>query len=242
MDYCPECKVNIVSKGNQCPLCHGPVQHGEIPANKQPFPSYIKYKNLRKRWAGGISIATPVAIGIAVLINLLTWNGFAWSLIAGVAALYAWLVGLYTVRRTDHLGQKLMLHAIGISTLLVVINFVTASTPLTSSQFLEDFSEIAKWSLDYAMPSTLILFILGINIAMLSQRHRLRDYLIAQFSLCVIGFIPFVLIMIDVFAVDILGSLFMSIAASSFSLLTLLMLIIFARGLVAKEFGRRFHI
>jgi hypothetical protein len=48
--------------------------------------------------------------------------------------------------------------------------------------------------------------------------------------------------MIDIFAADILGSLFMSIAASSFSLLTLLVFVIFAPKLVAKEFGRRFHI
>ncbi|MDY0344998.1 MAG: DUF6320 domain-containing protein [Bacilli bacterium] len=242
MDFCPDCKVNIVSKGEKCPLCHGPVEHGDEPASKKPFPSYIKFINLRKRWARGISIAAPVAIGVCVLINLLTWNGFLWSLIVGVAILYAWLVGLYTVRRTDHLGQKLLLHAIGLSALLIVINFVTASPSMTSSLFLENFSEIAKWSLDYAMPATLMLFILAINIAMLSQRHRLHDYVIAQFSLSFIGFIPFVLILIDIFGPDILGSLFMSIAASSFSFLTLLFFVIFAPKLVAKEFGRRFHI
>ena len=242
MDYCPECKVQVVSKGEKCPLCQGPLDRGEKPASKKPFPSYIKFVNLRKRWARGISLAAPVAIGICVLINLLTWNGFLWSLIVGVAILYAWFVGLYTVRRTDHLGQKLLLHAIGISDLLIVINFVTASPSMTSSEFLENFSEIARWSLDYAMPATLMAFILAINIATLSQRHRLRDYIIAQFSLSFIGFIPFVLIMIDIFAADILGSLFMSIAASSFSLLTLLVFVIFAPKLVAKEFGRRFHI
>lgn len=242
MDYCPQCKVQVVSKGERCPLCHGPLQSDDKPSVKQPFPSYIKFKNLRKRWARGLSLAAPVIIGICVLINLLTWNGFAWSIIVGVATLYAWLVGLYTFRRTDHLGQKLMLHAIGLSALLVVINFVTASPSITSSLFLANFSEIAKWSLDYAMPATLIAFILGINIAMLSQRHLLREYLIAQFSLCVIGLIPFALIMVDTFAIDILGSIYMSIIASSFSVLTLLILIIFARGLVVKEFGRRFHI
>lgn len=242
MDYCPECKVNIVSKGDKCPLCHGDIQHGDVLTTKKPFPSFVKYKNRRKRWAFGLSLAAPVVIGICLLINALTWNGLAWSVIVAVASLYAWLVGLYTFRRTDHLGQKLMLHAIGISTLLVVINFVTSSPSVVSSQFWESFSSIAKWSLDYAMPSTLIAFILAINIAMLSQRHRLRDYLIAQFSLCVLGFIPFVMIMVDLFAFDVLGSWFMSIAASSMSLLTLLLLIIFARSLIAKEFGRRFHI
>ncbi|NCA95070.1 MAG: hypothetical protein EOM79_03165, partial [Epsilonproteobacteria bacterium] len=136
MDYCPECKVQVVSKGEKCPLCQGPLDRGEKPASKKPFPSYIKFVNLRKRWARGISLAAPVAIGICVLINLLTWNGFLWSLIVGVAILYAWLVGLYTVRRTDHLGQKLLLHAIGISALLIVINFVTASPSMTSSEFL----------------------------------------------------------------------------------------------------------
>ncbi|MFA5421651.1 MAG: DUF6320 domain-containing protein [Bacilli bacterium] len=242
MDYCPECKVQVVSKGDRCPLCQGAIQTGATPASKQSFPSYIKFRDFRKKTAIAISISAPLLIGVAVLINLLTWNGFLWSLIVGFGVLYAWLVGLYTFRKTDHLGQKLMLHAIGISTLLVVINFVTSSPSITDILFLENFSELAKWSLDYAMPATLMAFILAINIAMLSQRHRLRDYLIAQFSLSFIGFIPFVLIMIDIFAVDILGSLFMSIAASSFSLLTLLMLVIFARSLVAKEFGRRFHI
>ncbi|MFA6644878.1 MAG: DUF6320 domain-containing protein [Bacilli bacterium] len=243
MDYCPSCKVHVVSRGEKCPLCQGELERGEVAAAKKPFPSYIKFINLRKRWARGISIAAPVIIGLCVLINLLTWNGFLWSLIAGVAILYAWLVGLYTVRRTDHLGQKLLLHAIGISTLLIVINFVTASPSMTSSLFLQNFSEIARWSLDYAMPATLMAFILAINIATLSQRHRFRDYIIAQFSLSFIGFIPFVLIMIDVFSgIDILGSLFMSIAASSFSLLTLIVFIVFAPKLVLKEFGRRFHI
>ena len=242
MDYCPECKVYVASKGDKCPLCQGSLKIDKERSNKQSFPSYIKFKNQRKKWAAGISISAPIIIAICVLMNILTWNGFLWSLIVAVAVLYAWLVGLYTVRKTDHIGQKLMLHGIGISALLVVINFVTASPTMTDSQFLENFSEIAKWSLDYAMPSTLIAFILGINIAILSQRHRLRDYVIAQFSLCVIGLIPFALIMIDVFAFDILGSLFMSIAASSFSLFTLLIFVIFASKLIAKEFGRRFHI
>lgn len=242
MDYCPECKVYVASKRDKCPLCQGSLKIDKERSNKQSFPSYIKFKNQRKKWAAGISISAPIIIAICVVMNILTWDGFLWSLIVAVAVLYAWLVGLYTVRKTDHIGQKLMLHGIGISALLVVINFVTASPTMTDSQFLENFSEIAKWSLDYAMPSTLIAFILGINIAILSQRHRLRDYVIAQFSLCVIGLIPFVLIMIDVFAFDILGSLFMSIAASSFSLFTLLIFVIFASKLIAKEFGRRFHI
>jgi len=242
MKYCPECQVTIRSNGERCPLCHAQVTDVEGSASSPSFPSYAKFRDRRKRLTTAASIAAPAIIAASVLINVLTWDGLLWSLIVAAAALYAWLVGLYTFRRTDHIGQKLMLHAIGLSLLMVVINFVTSSPSLTSSEFLNGFSGIARWSLDYAIPSILIAFILAINIAMLTQRHRLRDYLIAQFSLCVIGFIPFVLIMLDICGIDTLGSLFMSITASSLSLATLALLIVFARRLVAKEFGRRFHI
>jgi uncharacterized Tic20 family protein len=82
-----------------------------------------------------------------------------------------------------------------------------------------------------------VCFILAINVIMLKLKHQFRDYLLYQISLCVIGFVPLVLVLSGV-----AQPIYPSIIAAACSYLTLIGLVFFKRRVVFSEFRKKFHI
>lgn len=228
MLYCPNCKVNISTQTDKCPLCHQALPKTDTKDLKQTYPSYELIKNRRVRWAKGISIASVVVIALSVLFNLLFWNGHLWSVLVSASVLYAWLLGLLTFKRSLFVGIKLLAHAVFLPLLLLIFN-----------AFADDAQVVVNvtWGISYAMPAIFLLFIFVIDALMIEKRHTMQEYILVQLSLCVIGFVPLILVL-----VGLAEPIYMSIAVAIVAGITVLGLILFARQLIAKEFARKFHI
>ena len=228
MQYCETCKVSISTKTKNCPLCHAPLPSCEDAALEQTYPDFSPLKRRSRFLALLYSALCLAVILICVLVNLLAWNGHLWSALVAAPVLYVWLCGLITFRKRAHLGLKLMAHAIGIVSLLVVINTFTDSQRIVSH---------VSWAVSYTMPFIFIGFILLINVLMARKRNTLRDYVLYQISLCVIGFIPLLLVLLGV-----AQPAYPSIIAAACSALTIGGLFLFGRKKVVAELNRKFHI
>lgn len=228
MQYCEACKVSISTKTDVCPLCHEKLPERENINLVETYPDFAPFKRRSRLLAlihSGICVLTII---VCALINFLTWNGHLWSALVTAPVLYVWICGLITFKKRVHLGIKLMAHAIGIASMLVVINTFSDSARIVSH---------ASWAVSYTMPFIFIGFILAINVLMLRKRHTLKDYVISQISLCVIGFIPLLLVLFNV-----AQPIYPSILAAACSALTIGGLFLFGRKNVTAELNRKFHI
>lgn len=228
MQYCEACRVRISTQTDTCPLCHAPLPAREGLLLEQTYPDFAPLKRRSRLLALWFSLACLFSIAVCALINLLTWNGSLWSALVAAPVLYVWLCGLITFRKRAHLGLKLMAHAIGIALLLVAINTFSDSRRVVSH---------ASWAVAYTMPFVFIGFILSINVLIARRLQTLRDYVLYQISLCVIGFIPLLLVLLDV-----AQPVYPSIIAAACSALTIGGLFLFGRRNVISELNKKFHI
>lgn len=228
MQYCEACKVSVSTQTKKCPLCHAPLPEREDAQLEQTYPDFAPLKRRSRILTLLYSGICLFAIVTCALVNLLTWSGHLWSALVAAPVLYVWLCGLITFRKRVHLGLKLMAHAVGIVLMLVVINSFTDSERIVSH---------VSWAASYTMPFIFIGFILAINVLMARKRHTLRDYAISQISLCVIGFIPLLLVLLDA-----AQPAYPSIIAAVCSALTIGGLFLFGRKKVIAELNRKFHI
>ncbi|HWS28678.1 MAG TPA: DUF6320 domain-containing protein [Clostridia bacterium] len=228
LQYCETCKVSISTKTDICPLCHEKLPARQDAKLVETYPDFAPFKRRSRLLALIFSGVCALIIVVCVLVNLLTWNGHLWSALVTAPALYVWICGLITFKKRIHLGLKLMAHAIGIASMLVAINTFSGSAQIVTH---------ASWAVSYSMPFIFIGFILAINVLMIRKRHTLRDYVISQISLCVIGFIPLLLVLLGV-----AQPIYPSILAAACSALTIGGLFLFGRKNVTAELNRKFHI
>ena len=229
MQYCTDCKIHISTRTNQCPLCHKSLPDTLDYDVTQTYPDFIPLNKKKSRFVKVVSLTASVLILSSVLVNWLNWRGKLWCVIFSAHVLYIWLLGLLTFKKSVHSGLKLMTHAIAMTLLLVIINMFPYNT--------ETISRVS-WAVSYTMPVIIIFFIITIDvIIILKKKQNLRNYLLYQFSLCIIGFIPLILVLCGV-----AQPIYPGIIAAVCSYLTIIGLFIFEKKIVISEFKRKFHI
>ncbi|MHB8963794.1 MAG: DUF6320 domain-containing protein [Saccharofermentanales bacterium] len=228
MKYCEHCRVSIPGKEQNCPLCHQILPMMDEQDHRGVYPEFEPRRRRDKKMVKAYSKTALLLIFSSIIINMMISSETWWSAIFSAFVLYIWLLGLLTFKRAAHPGLKLMAHAIAIPLLLVVINTFASNT--------KTFTRLS-WAVSYAMPIIIICFILVINIIMYRHRQNLRNYLLYQLSLCVIGFVPLILVLSGV-----AKPIQPSIVAASCSFLSILALLIFSRKIVIGELGRKFHV
>lgn len=228
MRHCPECQIKIATKTTRCPLCHRLLPESTYPGVVS-YPEFDYKASRRRLFLKVLATVSLTGIFVTGLINWLTFAGHLWSLVVATSILYAWIVvGWLTFKRNVHSSIKLMVHAISITGLLLVIEAFTTSDRMISH---------LNWTLSFAMPSVFIGFIIIINVWMLIKRQQLRDFLISQLALSVIGFVPLILVFFD-----LVNPQYMAIGAAGLSFATIIGLFILGRRIVISELGRKFHI
>lgn len=228
MQYCTDCKISISSKTDRCPLCHKELPYAEQEGAAEAYPGFEPLKAKNRKLAKTISTIACSLIAFSVLANMLTWNGSVWCVPFTACVLYAWGGGLLTFSKRIHLGWKLTAHAIAIPLLLVIFNTFAYNT--------ETIHEIT-WAVSYGMPFIYICFIITIDSIVVLWRQKLRDYLLYQLTLCMIGFIPLILVLSGV-----TQPMWPSIIAAGCSYATIIGLILYAKKIIKSEFVKKFHI
>lgn len=226
MARCENCLVNIDMQATRCPLCGAPITGAEAlpPAYPPPPPEPTKTSWLY-RW---FALAVFVTIGVLVLSNLLSPGGGLWCIPVGGTVLYVWALGVMTFNKRLHRGVKVIAHALALTALVILYNLFISG---------EHVAHQVTWAVSYVMPFIFIAFSLYISVQMLCHKQDLRGYMLYQVALCVIGFIPLLLVLLGAAA-----PIWPSIVAASCAYFTLMCLVIFARHVISSEFIKAFHV
>ena len=220
MSRCKQCNVEILDETERCPLCHSVLEKTVEVENMYP-----NVRTMTRRLALLSRIYLFVAIlveALLIYLNVLSDSEMFWSAIPGLAMLYGYLVLRYAILgKSGYKGKIIVLTLIAIL-MVVAIDFVVG---------------YRGWSVNYALPSAILLVDAGILILMCINRRNWQSYMMWQIFMILCSVVPLVLYAVGI----VTAPLFALLAFASSAALFLGTLIIGDRR-ARTELRRRFHV
>lgn len=176
MSRCKQCNVEILDETERCPLCHSVLEKTVEVENMYP-----NVRTMTRRLALLSRIYLFVAIlveALLIYLNVLSDSEMFWSAIPGLAMLYGYLVLRYAILgKSGYKGKIIVLTLIAIL-MVVAIDFVVG---------------YRGWSVNYALPSAILLVDAGILILMCINRRNWQSYMMWQIFMILCSVVPLVL-------------------------------------------------
>ena len=220
MSRCKQCNVEILDETERCPLCHSVLEKTVEVENMYP-----NVRTMTRRLALLSRIYLFVAIlveALLIYLNVLSDSEMFWSAIPGLAMLYGYLVLRYAILgKSGYKGKIIVLTLIAIL-MVVAIDFVVV---------------YRGWSVNYALPSAILLVDAGILILMCINRRNWQSYMMWQIFMILCSVVPLVL-----YAVGIVTAPILALLAFAFSAALFLGTLIIGDRRARTELRRRFHV
>ena len=220
MSRCKQCNVEILDETERCPLCHSVLEKTVEVENMYP-----NVRTMTRRLALLSRIYLFVAIlveALLIYLNVLSDSEMFWSAIPGLAMLYGYLVLRYAILgKSGYKGKIIVLTLIAIL-MVVAIDFVVG---------------YRGWSVNYALPSAILLVDAGILILMCINRRNWQSYMMWQIFMILCSVVPLVL-----YAVGIVTAPLLALLAFAFSTALFLGTLIIGYRRARTELRRRFHV
>ena len=220
MSRCKQCNVEILDETERCPLCHSVLEKTVEVENMYP-----NVRTMTRR----LSLLSRIYLFVAILVealliylNVLSDSEMFWSAIPGLAMLYGYLVLRYAILgKSGYKGKIIVLTLIAIL-MVVAIDFVVG---------------YRGWSVNYALPSAILLVDAGILILMCINRRNWQSYMMWQIFMILCSVVPLVL-----YAVGIVTAPLLALLAFAFSTALFLGTLIIGDRRARTELRRRFHV
>ena len=220
MSRCKQCNVEILDETERCPLCHSVLEKTVEVENMYP-----NVRTMTRRLALLSRIYLFVAIlveALLIYLNVLSDSEMFWSAIPGLAMLYGYLVLRYAILgKSGYKGKIIVLTLIAIL-MVVAIDFVVG---------------YRGWSVNYALPSAILLVDAGILILMCINRRNWQSYMMWQIFMILCSVVPLVL-----YAVGIVTAPLLALLAFAFSTALFFGTLIIGDRRARTELRRRFHV
>ena len=220
MSRCKQCNVEILDETERCPLCHSVLEKTVEVENMYP-----NVRTMTRRLALLSRIYLFVAIlveALLIYLNVLSDSEMFWSAIPGLAMLYGYLVLRYAILgKSGYKGKIIVLTLIAIL-MVVAIDFVVG---------------YRGWSVNYALPSAILLVDAGILSLMCINRRNWQSYMMWQIFMILCSVVPLVL-----YAVGIVTAPILALLAFAFSAALFLGTLIIGDRRARTELRRRFHV
>lgn len=212
--------MEILDETERCPLCHSVLEKTVEVENMYP-----NVRTMTRRLALLSRIYLFVAIlveALLIYLNVLSDSEMFWSAIPGLAMLYGYLVLRYAILgKSGYKGKTIVLTLIAIL-MVVAIDFVVG---------------YRGWSVNYALPSAILLVDVGILILMCINRRNWQSYMMWQIFMILCSVVPLVL-----YAVGIVTAPLLALLAFAFSTALFLGTLIIGDRRARTELRRRFHV
>ena len=220
MSRCKQCNVEILDETERCPLCHSVLEKTVEVENMYP-----NVRTMTRR----LALLSRIYLFVAILVearliymNVLSDSEMFWSAIPGLAMLYGYLVLRYAILgKSGYKGKIIVLTLIAIL-MVVAIDFVVG---------------YRGWSVNYALPSAILLVDAGILILMCINRRNWQSYMMWQIFMILCSVVPLVL-----YAVGIVTAPILAVLAFAFSAALFLGTLIIGDRRARTELRRRFHV
>ena len=220
MSRCKQCNVEILDETERCPLCHSVLEKTVEVENMYP-----NVRTMTRRLALLSRIYLFVAIlveALLIYLNVLSDSEMFWSAIPGLAMLYGYLVLRYAILgKSGYKGKIIVLTLIAIL-MVVAIDFVVG---------------YRGWSVNYALPSAILLVDAGILVLMCINRRNWQSYMMWQIFMILCSVVPLVL-----YAVGIVTAPILALLAFAFSTALFFGTLIIGDRRARTELRRRFHV
>ncbi len=223
MKRCEHCNVDVNTNHGTCPLCFGTLTEVNNKPGLDPFKEKEdvvenKSKQILFKLFLYLSI---IAVGVCVIINLMTEPLPLWSLIVAIGVLYCWVLIYHTIISKRSIFEKLFLQIGIIVGLLFVCEWVSGGE---------------KWMVDYAMPSISMAVMLVLFV--LAQTLKYHKGLLAFFIMTfILTLISGILLLCKVPTFNLLNII--TICAGVTALVGMIM---FKGSILKKEFSKKFHV
>lgn len=220
MSRCKQCNVEILDETERCPLCHSVLEKTVEVENMYPN---VRMMTRRLALLSRIYLFVVILVeALLIYLNVLSDSEMFWSAIPGLAMLYGYLVLRYAILgKSGYKGKTIVLTLIAIL-MVVAIDFVVG---------------YRGWSVNYALPSAILLVDVGILILMCINRRNWQSYMMWQIFMILCSVVPLVL-----YAVGIVTTPILAVLAFAFSAALFLGTLIIGDRRARTELRRRFHV
>ena len=220
MSKCRQCNIEVLDETERCPLCNTVLEPTIEVENMYPD---IRVKSRKLVFFSRIYLFLAVVIEI-ILLNVCLLSDVQWLvfIICGLVLLFGYIVIKYAILGTSGYIVKTV-----VLTVIAVIMFVAI-----------DFSVgYNGWSVNYVLPSGILLIDAVIVFLMMINRKNWQSYLIAPIFMVICGLAAVVLSVIGIITHPTV-----SIVALDTSVILLLGTMIIGGRRARVELKRRFHI
>ena len=220
MQNCEKCKVFLKGNYSICPLCGGIIQEETKTENEFPvIPTIYQEFNYFIRLMTLISIA---AIVISFAVNLIFMKESRWSLLVAAGIVCMWLSLFLIIRKKSNIPKTILWQVVLLSVFSV----------------LWDVSMGWRgWSIDYVIPSIIVIAIISMAIGAKLLKIGVRDLLIYLLMDGIFGFVPILFIVFGW-----LNVLFPSVICVASCIISVSALILFEGENMKSELNKRMHI
>lgn len=220
MNKCMKCNVEILDNTHTCPLCHHVLsRQGEEGTRSYP-DARVAVKKFRFT-ENLLLFLSIVAETVLIYIDYATGDGINWSLIPGLALVYANVVmQLAIAGKSGYVFKTLSLVVLAVAALFG-IDFLTG---------------YHKWSLEFSFPSAILLLDLAILILMIINHRNWQSYMMVQIFTIILSLIPVILL-----AAGVIEFPYLAMIALGVSVFIFLGTLILGDQRARSELTRRFH-
>ena len=223
MNKCLHCGVFIDESLQKCPLCHRNIADANTISENKWYPSYNVSKiDVPKTMKAKVILFLSISIiSICLLINLLSGIEHPWVFYVAGPVLYLLILINNTILSKKHMGTKILIQILSISTMLFIIDFC---------------SGFYRWSVNIIIPFLVIIGTFMITIIIYKKKMLWNEYMGYTITMIFLGFIPAIL-----YFIGIANILWASAVSALYALLTTVGMLLFSNKKFKNELERRFH-
>lgn len=220
MSKCNKCKIEILDETEYCPLCNSVLE----PTQKMEdaYPN-IKVKTRRLMFLSNIYLFLAIATEMILIgYSLYRKDGFLEAILASAVLFYIYTIIRYAIMGKSNIRWKVLVVTVITVGLLIVIDY---------------FIGFKKWSVNYVLPTGILVVDLWIIILMIVNHKNWQSYIMMQLSMVICSCAVFIVYWLHIMTTPIVAII--SLYASMFLFLGTMII----GGRRARvELKRRFHI
>lgn len=220
MSKCKNCNIEVLDETERCPLC-GSVLEKTIEVENM-YPD-VRIKARKMVLISKIYLFCAILVeALLLFLNARQDSQIWWSVIVGLILFYVYMLIRFAILgKSGYKGKIVILTVIAIL-VVVGIDFVVG---------------YQGWSVNYALPSGIMLIDVGIIVCMIINRRNWQSYLMWQIFMILCSIIPLFLRLAGIITVP-----FLSFLAFACSVFLFLGTVIIGDRRARVELKRRFHI
>lgn len=215
-----QCNIEVLDEAQHCPLCQSALEHTIDMEDMYPD---IRVRTRKLVLFSRIYLFLAIVAEIAVVnVSLmLQWSSIVY-IICALVLFYGYMVIRYTILgKTGYVSKTVMLVAMSLA-LLVAVDF---------------FVGYNGWSVNYVLPSGILLIDAGILVFIIVNRKNWQSYIMLEIFMVLCSGV-----MLLLYAFEIVTSPVMSFVAFHASITLFLGTVILGGRRARVELKRRFHI